>query len=79
VAIVAVGGMANLRGAVVMGTVLTFLSLRGYFGSLDDLVFGDILLAMMLFAPEGIAGPALWRRLGAARAVRAKGGHGTAP
>ena len=79
VAIVAVGGMANLRGAVVMGTVLTFLSLRGYFGSLDDLVFGGILLAMMLFAPEGIAGPALWRRLRAARAARAKGGHGTAP
>lgn len=63
VAIVAVGGMANLRGAVVMGTVLTFLSLRGYFGTLDDLVFGGILLAMMLFAPEGIAGLRPWRRL----------------
>jgi branched-chain amino acid transport system permease protein len=63
VAIVAVGGMANLRGALAMGTVLTFLSLRGYFGSFDDLVFGGILLAMMLFAPEGLVGGALWRRL----------------
>lgn len=63
VAIVAVGGMANLRGALVMGTLLTFLSLRGYFGSFDDLVFGGILLAMMLFAPEGIVGGARWRNL----------------
>ncbi len=63
VAIVAVGGMANLRGALVMGTVLTFLSLRGSFGSFDDLVFGAILLAMMLFAPEGIVGGDRWRRL----------------
>ena len=43
--------------------MLTFLSLRGYFGSFDDLVFGGILLAMMLFAPEGIVGGDLWRRL----------------
>jgi branched-chain amino acid transport system permease protein len=81
VAIVAVGGMANLRGALVMGTVLTFLSLRGYFGSFDDLFFGGILLAMMLFAPEGIAGLQLWRRLRAAFPGKAggRGGHGTAP
>jgi len=63
VAIVAVGGMANFHGAVVMGTLLTFLSLRGYFGTLDDLVFGGILLAMMLFAPEGIVGAALGSRV----------------
>jgi branched-chain amino acid transport system permease protein len=63
VAIVAVGGMANLRGALAMGTLLTFLSLRGSFGSYDDLVFGGILLAMMLFAPEGIVGGGIWRRL----------------
>lgn len=75
VAIVAVGGMANLRGAVVMGTVLGFLSLRGYFGTLDDLVFGGILLAMMLFAPEGIVGPGLWRLL---RRRATRGGHGSA-
>jgi len=78
VAIVAVGGMANLRGALVMGTVLTFLSLRGYFGSFDDLVFGGILLAMMLFAPEGILGGELWRRLRSMLAGKKRGDDATA-
>jgi branched-chain amino acid transport system permease protein len=77
VAIVAVGGMANLRGALVMGTLLSFLSLRGYFGTLDDLVFGGILLVMMLFAPEGVVGAPAVRRLGALVA-RLRGGRGTA-
>jgi branched-chain amino acid transport system permease protein len=54
VAIVAVGGMANLWGALTMGTALNFLSLRGYFGSMDDAIFGGILIVIMLFAPEGI-------------------------
>lgn len=56
VALVAVGGMANLWGALVMGSVLNFLSLRGYFGSMDDAVFGGILILIMLFAPEGLVG-----------------------
>lgn len=54
VAIVAVGGMANLWGAFIMGGLLNFLSLRGYFGSFDDAVFGAILIVIMLFAPEGL-------------------------
>jgi branched-chain amino acid transport system permease protein len=54
VAIVAVGGMANLWGALTMGALLNFLSLRGYFGSFDDAVFGSILIVVMLFAPEGL-------------------------
>lgn len=54
VAIVAIGGMANLWGALSMGIVLNFLSLRGYFGSYDDAVFGVILILIMLFAPEGL-------------------------
>ncbi len=54
VAIVAVGGMANIWGALTMGMVLSFLSLRGFFGSYDDAVFGLILIGIMLFAPEGI-------------------------
>ena len=54
VAIVAVGGMANLWGALIMGIVLNFLSLRGVFGSYDDAVFGVILIIIMLFAPQGI-------------------------
>ena len=54
VAIVAVGGMAHLWGAMIMGVILNFLSLRGVFGSYDDAVFGLILIAVMLFAPNGI-------------------------
>jgi len=54
VAIVAVGGMANLWGALIMGILLNFLSLRGVFGTFDDAVFGGILIAMMLFAPQGL-------------------------
>jgi branched-chain amino acid transport system permease protein len=54
VAIVAVGGMANLWGALVMGVVLNYLSLRGYFGSYDEFVFGGILITIMMFAPEGL-------------------------
>ena len=54
VAIVAVGGGANLWGALTAGVVLNFLSLRGYFGTYDDAVFGAVLILMMLFAPNGI-------------------------
>ncbi|MHB8789498.1 MAG: branched-chain amino acid ABC transporter permease [Desulfobulbaceae bacterium] len=54
VAIVAVGGMANLWGALAMGILLNFMSLRGMFGSYDDAVFGSILILIMLFAPQGI-------------------------
>jgi branched-chain amino acid transport system permease protein len=54
VAIVAVGGMDSLWGTLIAGTVLNFLSLRGFFGTYDDAVFGAILIAVMLFAPNGI-------------------------
>ena len=54
VAIVAVGGMAHLWGALSMSIILNFLSLRGVFGSYDDAVFGLILIVIMLFAPNGI-------------------------
>ncbi|MDA8082126.1 MAG: branched-chain amino acid ABC transporter permease [Nitrospiraceae bacterium] len=54
VAIVAIGGMANLWGALIMGLGLNFLSLRGFFGSYDDAVFGAILIIIMLFTPEGL-------------------------
>jgi branched-chain amino acid transport system permease protein len=63
VAIVAVGGMANIWGALVMGIVLNFLSLRGVFGSYDDAVFGIILIVIMLFAPEGILNINPWQKL----------------
>lgn len=54
VAIVAIGGMANLWGALSMSLVLNYLSLRGYFGTYDDTVFGVILILIMLFAPDGL-------------------------
>ncbi|HSM92626.1 MAG TPA: branched-chain amino acid ABC transporter permease [Anaeromyxobacteraceae bacterium] len=54
VAIVAVGGMGSLWGTVATSLALNFLSLRGYFGTLDDAVFGGVLLAVMLFSPDGI-------------------------
>jgi branched-chain amino acid transport system permease protein len=54
VAIVAVGGMAHLWGALIMGIILNFLSLRGVFGTYDDAVFGVILILIMLFAPHGL-------------------------
>ncbi len=54
VAIVAVGGMANLWGALAMAVGLNFLSLRGVLGEYDDAVFGAILIVMMIFVPEGL-------------------------
>ncbi|MFO7975210.1 MAG: branched-chain amino acid ABC transporter permease [Candidatus Hydrogenedentota bacterium] len=53
VALVAAGGMTNLWGAAVVSTVLNFLSLRGWFGSYDNAVFGVILITILVFAPEG--------------------------
>jgi hypothetical protein len=46
--------MDNLWGALGMGALLNFLSLRGYFGSFDDLVFGAILILIMMFFPRGL-------------------------
>ena len=63
VAIVAVGGMANIWGALIMGMVLNFLSLRGVFGSYDDAVFGVILIVIMLFAPQGILKINPWQQM----------------
>ena len=54
VAIVAIGGMSNLWGALFMSLILNYLSLRGTFGTYDDAVFAVILLLIMLFAPDGL-------------------------
>ncbi len=53
VAMVAIGGMANLWGTLIISVLLNFLSLRGSFGSYDDAVFGIVLIGIMLFAPDG--------------------------
>lgn len=63
VSIVAVGGMANLWGALIMGLVLNFLSLRGVFGHFDDAVFGVVLVFIMMFMPEGFIRKSFWQGL----------------
>jgi len=61
VALVAAGGMANLPGALIVSTLLTFLSLRDWFGSYDSAVFGLILIAIVSLAPDGPLKPiGLW-------------------
>ena len=56
VALVAAGGMSSLWGTLAVSASLTFFSLRGAFGLYDDAVFGGLLVAIMLFAPDGISG-----------------------
>jgi branched-chain amino acid transport system permease protein len=53
VALVAAGGMDNLWGSLVISVILNFLSLRGYFGTLDNAVFGAILILIVSLAPQG--------------------------
>ena len=65
VAIVAVGGMANLWGAMLAAVLLNFLSLRGVFGTYDDAVFGAILILIMLFAPQGLLRVPKWHAVAA--------------
>jgi branched-chain amino acid transport system permease protein len=66
-ALVAAGGMGSPWGTVAVSAALTFLSLRGAFGLYDDVVFGGLLVAIMLFAPDGLFGllPRLRRKGGA--------------
>jgi len=66
-ALVAAGGMGSLGGTLAVSAALTFLSLRGVFGLYDDAVFGAILVAFMLFAPDGLFGLLRQRRSGGAR------------
>ncbi len=73
VAIVAIGGMASLWGALIMAAVLNFLSLRGLFGSYDDAVFGAILIIIMLFAPDGILRLKIWQMFNKVKANSGKG------
>jgi branched-chain amino acid transport system permease protein len=63
VAIVAIGGMTSLWGALSMSLLLNYLSLSGSFGSYDDAVFGTILIIIMLFAPEGLIRKGTFRHL----------------
>jgi branched-chain amino acid transport system permease protein len=75
VAIVAVGGMANITGTLVAGLGLNFLSLRGVFGTFDDAVFGAILIAVMLIGPSGRAFAAVGSRIASFAAPRRSRGR----
>ncbi len=55
-----------------MGVVLNYLSLRGYFGTYDEFVFGSILIVIMLFFPEGLLKMENARALGRAAALLKK-------
>jgi branched-chain amino acid transport system permease protein len=57
--------MGSLWGTLATSLLLHFLSLRGYFGTFDDAVFGLILVVVMLFAPNGILSLELRRALAA--------------
>jgi hypothetical protein len=61
--------MANLWGVTIMSTALNYLSLRGWFGTYDNAVFGAILILIISLAPEGPLKPlGLWlKRLAANR------------
>ncbi len=82
VAIVAIGGMANVWGALLLGVLLNFLSLRGAFGTFDDAVFGLALIAIMMLGGDWGAllrvGPAA-RILAALRRRRGAAGRGGRP
>ncbi len=53
VALAAAGGMANLWGVAVISTLINYLSLRDWFGTYDNAVFGTMLIIIVSIAPEG--------------------------
>ena len=53
VALAAAGGMDNLLGVTAVSTLINYLSLRGWFGSYDNAVFGVLLILIVSLAPEG--------------------------
>ena len=80
VALAAAGGMANLWGVAVISTLINYLSLRDWFGSYDNAVFGAMLIVIISIAPEGPLKPLARAARGALARLRPSGGdpHGTA-
>ena len=58
VALAAAGGMSNLWGVAGVSIALNYLSLRGWFGSYDNAVFGGMLILIISLAPSGPLEPA---------------------
>ncbi len=80
VTLVAVGGMDNFWGSLLMSVLLNFLSLRGYFGTYDHAVFGIILILIISLMPDGPFKPLgnLIQRLSSNRITGGKEKHGSA-
>lgn len=80
VALAAAGGMANPWGAAFVSTGVNFLSLRGWFGSYDNAVFGGALILIISIAPQGPLKPlGYWlRRLAGGARASVKGGNDAA-
>lgn len=55
---IALGGMHNIWGAVIGAGIITFLNYEWlhYFEEFDVIVYGAILLVVVIFLPEGLAG-----------------------
>ena len=80
VALASVGGMANPWGAVGVSTLINFLSLRGWFGSYDNAVFGAALIIIISIAPQGPLKPlGDWLRRAVSRSNAAPGGEHATP
>ena len=65
---IALGGMHNLWGAVIGAGIITFLNYEWlhYFEEFEVIVYGAILLVVVIFLPDGLAGipDMLKKRLG---------------
>jgi branched-chain amino acid transport system permease protein len=68
VALAAAGGMTNLWRVAIVSMALNYFSLRGWFGSYDNAVFGALLIIIVSVAPDGPVRPIGWLR----RFVRAR-------
>ncbi len=79
VALAAAGGMASLWGVALMSIALNYCSLRGWFGSYDNAVFGAILILLVSLAPEGPLKPlGAWLKRLAGKPLERRRGHGAA-
>ena len=79
VALAAAGGMSNLWGVAGVSIVLNYCSLRGWFGSYDNAVFGGLLILIISLAPSGPLQPAAaWLRRRSRRLTGESSHHGAA-
>jgi branched-chain amino acid transport system permease protein len=78
VALAAAGGMSNLWRVAIVSIVLNYCSLRGWFGSYDNAVFGALLILIISLAPNGTLRPIGWLRRFAWPWFTRSSNHGTA-